>query len=144
MPGWLAEHRCSSITLHFCTQSLETIKVLGENREVGRKWGGGLAYDVSSSQAAQDFGTSPPCDGEDLVSIAATARFPPLFLSGTCIPQMHGSYISPQGFHFPAARFCRAPAGLPFSAFFQHWFGESGGGGLGDAVQASLSPPSPS
>lgn len=92
----------------------------------GRKWGG-LAYDVSSSQAAQDFGTSPPCDGEDLVSIAATAWFPPLFLSGTCIPQIHGSDISPQGFHFPAARFCRAPAGLPFSAFFWHWFGEQGG-----------------
>lgn len=47
--------------------------------------------------------------------MAATVRFPPLFLSGTCIPQMHGSYIFPQGFHFSAARFCHAPAGLPFS-----------------------------
>lgn len=48
-------------------QGLATAKVLEESRDMGK------GYVVSSSQAGQDFGTSPPCDGEDLVSIAATA-----------------------------------------------------------------------
>lgn len=88
---------------------------------------GCLTYDVSSSQAAQDFSTSPACDGEDLVSIAAMAWFPPLFLSGTCIPQIHGSYISPQGFHFPAHGFVVLQQVCLFLPFSDTGLGSEGG-----------------
>lgn len=76
-----------------------------------RRGGGGLACDVSSIQAAQDFGTSAPCDGEDLVSIAAMVWFhttppPPFFFfssPGLVFHHCTGVIFHPKAFHFPAA-----------------------------------------
>lgn len=53
-----------------------------------------------------------------------------------------GVLFPPKAFHFPAARFPRAPAGLPFT--IAGLGSEEWGGSPGDAAQASLSPPSPS
>lgn len=117
-------------------QGLATAKVLEESRDTGK------GYVVSSSQAGQVFGTSPPCDGEDLVSIAAIAWCSP-HLSPTLplSPQdlysttAQESYISPQGFHFPAAQFCCALAALPFAS---SWFGERGGAPWGCRASIAL------
>lgn len=73
-----------------------------------------------------------------MISHHTTPPFLFFFLPRTCIPPLHGSYISPQGFSFSCRSAPRALAGLPFA---ERRFGERGG--AGGAVRASLSPPSP-